>query len=108
MTDQVGRPDRTDKTDQAEETAPDGDEQDFAAQAASEERSSLAGEFIQFLGENKKWWLAPIVISILLLGGLVLRLIGRDPLERRILPQARTYWVDAPPARPSESYFKQF
>lgn len=44
----------------------------FAEQAASEERSSLVGEFAQFLGENKKWWLAPILISILLLGGLVL------------------------------------
>ena len=45
---------------------------EFAAQAAEEKRSSLAGEFVQFLGENKKWWLAPILISILLLGGLVL------------------------------------
>jgi len=48
------------------------EKQDFAAQAASGERSSLVGEFVQFLSENKKWWLAPIVISILLLGGLVL------------------------------------
>jgi hypothetical protein len=44
----------------------------FAAEAASDERSSLVGEFVQFLGENKKWWLAPIIVSILLLGGLVL------------------------------------
>jgi hypothetical protein len=40
--------------------------------------------------------------------GIVLRLLGKDPLERKILPQADTYWVDPPPARPSESYFKQF
>ena len=51
----------------------DQEKQDFATQAAAtDERSSLVGEFVQFLGENKKWWLAPIVISVLLLGGLVL------------------------------------
>ena len=50
----------------------DGAKNDFAAQAAEEERSSLVGEFVEFLGQNKKWWLAPIIISVLLLGGLVL------------------------------------
>ena len=50
----------------------EGSENDFAAQAAEEGRSSLASEFVQFLGENKKWWLAPILVSVLLLGGLVL------------------------------------
>jgi len=40
--------------------------------------------------------------------GIVMRLLGKDPLERGILPEAETYWVDSPPARPSESYFKQF
>ena len=50
----------------------DDTKQDFAAQAAEEGRSSLVGEFTEFLSENKKWWLAPIIISVLLLGGLVL------------------------------------
>ena len=45
---------------------------DFAAQAASGDRSSLVREFAEFLGENKKWWLAPVIASILLLGALVL------------------------------------
>ena len=40
--------------------------------------------------------------------GLVFRLFGRDPLDRRFLPEAKTYWVDAGRERPSESYFKQF
>ena len=35
-------------------------------------------------------------------------LMGKDPLEKRIDPEADTYWVDAQSARPSESYFKQF
>jgi hypothetical protein len=43
---------------------------DFVAQA-SEGRSGIAREFVDFLKENKKWWLAPIIISILGLGLLV-------------------------------------
>ena len=34
------------------------------------EEQSLVAEFVTFLGENKKWWLLPIVISIALLGAL--------------------------------------
>ena len=44
---------------------------DFAAQAA-QRRTGLLGEFWGFLRENKKWWLAPIVVSMLLLGALVM------------------------------------
>lgn len=47
-------------------------EKDDFARQASEGRNSLAGEFTDFLRENKKWWLAPIVIAILGLGLLVL------------------------------------
>ena len=50
----------------------EGVENDFAAQASEEQRSSRLREFVEFLGQNKKWWLAPIIISVLLLGGLVL------------------------------------
>ena len=49
-----------------------GAKDDFAAQASEEGRTSLVGEFIEFLGQNKKWWLAPIIVSMLLLGALVL------------------------------------
>lgn len=45
---------------------------DFAAQAAEEGRTGLVAEFVEFLRDNKKWWLAPILISVLLLGALVL------------------------------------
>jgi predicted cobalt transporter CbtA len=44
---------------------------DFAAQA-HKPQAGLASEFFEFLRDNKKWWLAPIVISILGLGLLVL------------------------------------
>jgi len=45
---------------------------DFAAKAADGARVGLVGEFVEFLKENKKWWLAPIILSIVGLGLLVL------------------------------------
>ena len=44
---------------------------DFVAQSEGG-RSGIVREFVDFLKDNKKWWLAPIVISILALGALVL------------------------------------
>jgi len=38
---------------------------------ASGKQAGLVSEFIGFLKHNKKWWLAPIIIAILLLGLLV-------------------------------------
>lgn len=32
---------------------------------------AIIKEFIQFLRERKKWWLAPIVLFLLLLGALL-------------------------------------
>ncbi len=43
---------------------------DFLTQASGKQ-TGLVAEFIGFLKANKKWWLAPIIISILLLGLLV-------------------------------------
>ncbi|HTO69142.1 MAG TPA: SxtJ family membrane protein [Myxococcota bacterium] len=40
--------------------------------------------------------------------GFVMRLFGMDPMERRMLPKAATYWVDARPERAKADYFKQF
>ncbi len=47
------------------------DKDDFLAQS-TESRSGLGGEFFDFLKDNKKWWLAPIIISIVGLGILVM------------------------------------
>jgi len=41
-------------------------------QASSQGNSSIVGEFIEFLKHNKKWWLLPIIIVLLGVGGLVL------------------------------------
>ena len=48
------------------------EKKDFAAQASEGGRTGLTSEFIDFLKDNKKWWLAPIIISMLGLGLLVL------------------------------------
>ena len=46
---------------------------DFEA-FSSEERPGLLREFWDFLAHNKKWWLLPIVITLLLVG--ILALVG--------------------------------
>ena len=43
---------------------------EFLSQASGKQ-SGIVSEFIGFLKANKKWWLAPIIVSILLLGLLV-------------------------------------
>ncbi|MFP6579138.1 MAG: DUF5989 family protein [Myxococcota bacterium] len=53
------------------ETKTDEGSSDFAASAAGS-RSGIVAEFWGFLKDNKKWWLAPIILSILGLGALVL------------------------------------
>lgn len=47
-------------------------------EAAAEKRSSILGEFVGFLLENKKWWLLPIFLVLLGMGALVV--LGGGPL----------------------------
>ncbi len=35
-------------------------------------RLAIIREFLEFLRERKKWWIAPIVICLVLLGGLLI------------------------------------
>ena len=39
--------------------------------------------------------------------GLAMRLLGRDPLNRRFDPKAASYWTARGPERPAEDYFHQ-
>ena len=41
-------------------------------QEAGAGRTSLLGEFYQFIVQNKKWWLIPICVVLLLFGVLML------------------------------------
>ena len=44
---------------------------EFEKAAAEQQGESLFSEFWAFLKQNKKWWLLPIVITMLLLGVLI-------------------------------------
>ena len=48
------------------------DENDFAKAARAEAGPGLLRELWGFLRANKKWWLLPIFLALLLLGALVL------------------------------------
>jgi hypothetical protein len=43
----------------------------FALQA-QQEQPSLLSEFLEFLRYNKAWWLTPIILVLLLVGGLLI------------------------------------
>ena len=47
-------------------------EKDEFLAKASEKQSNLASELLGLLKSTRKWWLAPVVISILILGLLVI------------------------------------
>lgn len=49
----------------------DPKDDDFLSQVSGKQ-TGLAAELIGFLKNNKKWWLGPIIVAILLLGLLVL------------------------------------
>jgi Family of unknown function (DUF5989) len=44
---------------------------EFEKLAAEQNGENIVGEFLAFLGENKKWWLLPFVVLLLLLGVLI-------------------------------------
>lgn len=48
-----------------------------AEEAPPEENLSIVQEFMLFLGENKKWWLIPMVVMVVLLGVLIF--LGSTP-----------------------------
>ena len=41
------------------------------------DRTSLAGEFVEFLKHSKKWWLLPILVVLVLVGALLV--VGGSP-----------------------------
>ena len=52
-------------------TKEDPDE-NFSRIAETEGDTSIFREFLEFLTTNKKWWLGPIILVMLGLGGLLL------------------------------------
>lgn len=53
-----------------EPQSPSDSNNDFKSEAAGK-RTSLTREFVDFLRHNKKWWLTPILVVLLLVGLLV-------------------------------------
>jgi hypothetical protein len=45
---------------------------EFEKAGAEQENKGFAGELWGFLRESKKWWLLPILLTLLLFGALIL------------------------------------
>ena len=62
----------------------DEDARRFAAAAEERHTGGLLADFVAFLSHNKKWWLTPILLALVLLAGLIL--LGGSPLAPFIYP----------------------
>ena len=70
-----------------------------------------------YLAATYVTWPVGYVVSALILGifyflvltpaGAIMRLLGRDPLDRRFDPRRPTYWETRGPAPSPSSYFRQ-
>ena len=49
-----------------------GDKRTAFTEQARQQRPGLASELIDFLKNNKKWWLTPIVLVLLIVGALIM------------------------------------
>lgn len=49
----------------------DRKQDEFERAAAEHERGGIVGEFWGFLKQNKKWWLLPLVLTLLIFGVLI-------------------------------------
>ena len=59
------------------------------------------------------WFVSHLILVIVFYGiftpiGLLLRLVGSDPIQKNRDPEATTYWSERPPPRPNQDYFRQF
>ena len=61
----------------------DFEQQDFEQQA-QQSQVGIVGEFLEFLKTNKKWWLTPIVIVIVLL--TLFGILGQSVIAPFIYP----------------------
>jgi hypothetical protein len=59
------------------------------------------------------WVVSHVMLALIYYGvmtpiGLVMRLLGRDPLKRKLDRSADTYWEPREPIANSKRYFQQF
>jgi hypothetical protein len=72
------------ETPRTSDTPPPGPQGGAFADAAVRPRRSLPWEVWQFARENKKWWIIPIVVALVLIG--VLMLLGTTGVGSLIYP----------------------
>lgn len=49
-----------------------GDQRNTFVEQAQQQRPGLVAELVDFLKNNKKWWLTPIVLVLLIVGVLIM------------------------------------
>lgn len=59
------------------------------------------------------WAISQVLIAIIFYlvitpAGLLMRLLGRDPMHRKFEPGAKTYWVPHVESKETSRYFRQF
>src|SRR5690606_37879755 len=59
------------------------------------------------------WVVSHVLLAVVFYGvftpiGLVMRLLGRDPMRRKFDSNAESYWAPHPPRKSLEDYFRQF
>ena len=59
-------------TEPADKPHPPAVDADRFRAAAKQDQPGIVREFFGFLVDNKKWWLLPIALALLVLGGLAL------------------------------------
>ncbi|MFA5058753.1 MAG: SxtJ family membrane protein [Opitutaceae bacterium] len=60
-----------------------------------------------------EWLSSRIILTVLFYGvltptGLLMRCLGYDPLQRKMLPASSTYWIAHQSAKDRKQYFRQF
>lgn len=58
--------------DSGEEESANSSEENSFEEANEGEQMGIVSEFVEFLGENKKFWMIPLLISLLALGALIM------------------------------------
>ena len=51
---------------------PEHESDDDLEALANEKARGIVGELVDFLRDNKKWWMIPIIVALLLIGVLIL------------------------------------
>ncbi len=65
-------------------TMEDGERGSELSAEASKKRTSFLGEFFSFARANKRWWMIPIVVLLLLVAGLLV--LGSSGVGALIYP----------------------